>query len=87
MKLYRICTEAKNVAAIERLVGSYVDGFSIWRGTGYWKGTKEKSLMIELWGNEPYLESVARQIALQIKVCNAQEAVLVQVIEAEGEFV
>lgn len=87
MKLYRICTENKNRAAIERLVSSYVDGFTILEGTGYWKGNREQSLIIEIAGGETYLPSVVQQIAEQIKLCNTQEAVLVQTSEVESELI
>jgi hypothetical protein len=88
MKLYRICTEAKNVSGVKRLVGAYFDGFDVKYGIGMWKGVSEDSLTIEIvTDDEAFTRSKIRQIARQIKLCNAQEAVLIQESNIESELI
>jgi hypothetical protein len=87
MKLYRICTENINRDKIELLLKSYVDGFTIIEGTGYWQGQREASLIVEIAGEQSYLHTVVRQVAKGIKLMNKQEAVLVQSFEGESELI
>jgi hypothetical protein len=87
MKLYRICTENINRDKVESIVNSYVDGFTILEGTGYWKGERESSLVIEIAAEQSYMHAVVRHIARDIKAENAQQAVLVQSFEGESELI
>ena len=77
--LYRIFTEDKNQAGIERIVNKYFPGFSIIKSTGFWRLQKENSLIIEVITEEPAAKIDA--IAREIKAENQQEAVLVQIIK------
>ena len=86
MKIYRICTEAKNPRTIAKLAGEMFKGCSIWRGEGYWQGKSEASLMVEVFSELDLLPTV-KAFARYIKKLNAQEAVLIQVIKCQGEFV
>lgn len=78
--LYRICTENVNQNKIEKIVSKLFDGFTIVKGTGFWKRQKENSLIVEIVGDESDLNKV-KSIASEIKVINDQDAVLVQRIE------
>ncbi len=84
--LYRICTEDKNRQGLETVVGMYYDGFTILSGRGYWKGTAENSLVIEIVAEE---EDAPKILALaeNIKIKNGQESVLVQAINCKHTFV
>lgn len=84
MKLFRIWTEDKNREQVEQLVARYFDGFSIVAAVGYWKGTREASLCIEIVTDYP---NGVRALARAIKSFNEQEAVLVQEIDCKGELV
>jgi hypothetical protein len=85
-KLYRICTEQKNVKQVEAIVNNHFQGFSIYFGRGYWQGTREDSMTIEIVGSEmDYLR--VREIATAIKTFNGQEAVLVQTLDIESELI
>ena len=87
MKIYRICTEAKNVEEIERATAVLFEGFSIWQGAGFWRGTREQSLMIEIFSSELNAGALVRSLAQTIRDFNKQECVLVQTIECEGVFI
>ena len=77
--LYRIYTERKRVKAIKEIVSRQYDGFTLTGATGYWKNTREKSLIIEVVTEGNELPTI-RAIAERIKSLNNQEAVLVQEI-------
>ncbi len=83
--MYRICTEDKNRERIESIVTSHgVDGFAMLTGVGYWKGQREGALTLEFIGADG---KTIRSIAEAIKVWNQQEAVLIQHIPVEAEFI
>ena len=91
--LYRICTE--NIPAkrtkVERAVANDFPGFTIIEGAGYWNGTREDSLIIEILtldseGGTKELDKI-RAVARLIKRILKQEAVLIQVIAADTHFV
>jgi len=76
MRLYRIYTENKNREDLEHIVGTVFESFSILEAKGFWKGSAESSLIIEI------LDDANRKLdvefcAIQIRDWNAQEAVLV----------
>ena len=83
--LYRILTENKNEPKVRDLVSKYFDGFTVYHGTGYWKGTPEKSLIIEL-SSVNNSENVYK-CANQIKTFNKQESVLVQELAEVAKFI
>lgn len=88
MKIYRICTEAKNVERIIEFAGNMFEGCSVWQGVGYWKGQREQSLMIEVFTDgDVGTELAVFEFAKNVKVINEQETVLVQEIECKGRFV
>ena len=87
MKLYRICTEAKNVKAVAELVSQRFKEFSLWQGIGYWQGKSEKSLCIEIFDPTESCAGTVEQLALEIRVLNEQDCVLVQEIECKGRSI
>lgn len=88
MKIYRICTEAKQVERISTFAGNMFEGCSIWQGVGYWRGKQEQSLMIEVFTTGDIgMKLAVLEFAKNVKAINEQEAVLVQEIECRGEFV
>lgn len=78
--LYRIFTENKNHAQVERIISKHFDGFTIVKADGYWKLIKEGSLVIEIVTPKTNKNKVTK-LAKEIKEYNTQEAVLVQEIE------
>lgn len=82
--IYRIHTENKqNVDFIASIVARRFEGFNITETVGYWKGVKEKSLVIEIdtFEEDEKLVSISvYNTAKEIKKENQQEAVLVQIL-------
>jgi hypothetical protein len=75
--LYRILTENKQRQRVENIVSREFDAFTLYTGTGHWNGGKERSLIIEIDADAIKGDAV-RNLALEIKALNEQEAVLVQ---------
>ena len=85
MALYRLITENKNRDDIEDILKVFFTGSTIYEATGFWKNTKEQSLIIEIDGNGDYFDIV--HLAKVIKKLNNQDAVMVQQIRAKTEFI
>lgn len=81
--MYRILTEDVNRETIYSILDSYVDGYAVQSGTGSWRGIRENSIAIDLIGID---QTIAEQIALNIKDANKQESVLLLSIETEDTF-
>ena len=89
MKLYRIFTESRPDydAVSQKLAEEYFpDGFTVLSSQGVWHGGRENSLIIEVAGDHGIKEK-ARELAAVIKMRNAQQAVLMQELNVEMEFV
>jgi hypothetical protein len=82
--MYRIYTEDLNREQIEKIVGSSFKSFTMLPAVGYWHGSKENSLVIEV-DTDDKLSVVAA--ASQIKEHNHQEAVLVTEVAENRMFV
>lgn len=82
--MYRIVTENKNVEGIKAaLVGFDLD-FTLFRGTGSWRGKEEESVAVEL---DRISRETAEMVARTIKTMNDQEAVLLQEFPIKTELV
>ena len=82
--MFRILTEEKNVDQLKAtLVGLGLD-FTLFNAQGSWKGMEENSLAIEL-DNIP--RHRAENAARIIKSMNNQEAVLLQEIAVNSQFI
>lgn len=82
MKLYRICTENKNYAAIlDRLDSQFPDGYTIINANGAWQGKREKSLIIEI---VQKADVNIQHLVYWLKKHNEQNAVMVQVIDIDN---
>lgn len=84
--LFRIFTEYTNREGIERAANNYFEGYTIFTGVGYWKGSKEKSLLLEVVDKPSKLEAV-KSLAREIKRINSQEAVLIQSVQNQDLLV
>jgi hypothetical protein len=84
LKLFRIYTEEKNYdTVILPLLTTAFDGFSVYRGEGFWKSVSEKSLLIEVYTAN---KTLIRALAEKIRYANKQESVLITETECEVEF-
>lgn len=76
MVLYRIHTEDKNREAIVDTCADMFQNFSIYTGTGYWKGEEEPGLVIERLAEDTfYNRATMETLAESIKHLNNQEEV------------
>lgn len=82
--MYRILTEDVNREIILTLLDDSFDGYTVTESIGAWKGTREKSLAIDIIGATfADVESVAQGI----RELNNQESVLIVEITAFPTFV
>jgi len=86
MYLYRIQTEDINRDAIERIFSRRFDGFTILAGSGYWRGTKENCLVIEVLADAEACDCIL-STAEWIKEFNEQESVAVTRQQVEIQMV
>ena len=84
MVKYCIYTENVNRDLIESILNENLESFSIQDQIGVWKGTKEKSLKIEVLGT--YQDDHIKYVAGLIKVLNNQQAVLVTCERLENNW-
>lgn len=86
--LYRIYLEDCDVYrdATMMAVGGQFDGFTVTKATGYWKGEREDSIVIEILGT-PEDAATVRALAVTLRELNRQEAVLWTRAAVEGELV
>ena len=75
--MFRIYTEDKGEVGRQRvfrvLTGAGIDGATVYRATGFWRGILEDALVIDLDGIDKY---TAAEIAADIKSELSQDAVL-----------
>lgn len=72
--LFRLYTEHRD--NLPSLVSQHFDGFTLYRGVGYWRGSAEESAMIEILGTSANRETVFR-LAEDIRATNHQQSVYV----------
>jgi hypothetical protein len=82
--MYRILTEAKNIDQVRgTLYGLGLD-YTLYTGTGSWRGQAEASLIIEL---NDITRDLAERAARVIKQINNQEAILLQEIPILSQLI
>lgn len=70
---------------IESIVSKYFDGFTEIETAGFWKGLKEKTLIIEVISEKSDSELV--KIAKELKISLNQESILLETVESNSAFV
>ena len=85
---YTIYTENKNLAKIEAILNdnTIIKGYTIMNTQGYWQGTKEEALKIEILLSKHYNYRI-KTICQKIKIINKQQAVLFTVEKIEAQFI
>jgi hypothetical protein len=81
--LYRIYTEDVHRDTIVRTVAARFQGFTVLTAQGYWDGTAESSVVVEIVGTAADRDNV-HAAARAIKLHNSQQAVLVTESEIQG---
>jgi hypothetical protein len=84
MKLFRICTEATGTLAAQatRIVTAEFAGLTVLRGSGYWEGIREDSIVFEIVADNSERNNVLH-VADAIRKRNGQQAVCVQILDVE----
>lgn len=87
MKLFRIYTENKNMARVVELASDiFAEGFSVFTGQGYWAGSTEPCLILEVAAEEEQ-RPIVLALADSIKVENKQQCVMVTSADVKVTFV
>lgn len=76
MTRFRIYTEDKNTKRLRILSKALFDSYTLFKGSGTWRGIDEKSIVFEMIGSST-LERRVLSFARTIKIVNSQQAVLV----------
>ena len=69
----------------EAIIGKFFDGFTAFEVIGYWKGTKEKTLLIEVITEVEAV--VITRIAKELKQELKQEKILVEILNSTAVFI
>ena len=69
---------------IEEIVSAHFEGFTASEVVGYWRGSKERTLKIEVITSEA--PSKLTKIGKELKVKLEQESVLMEIIESNCAF-
>jgi hypothetical protein len=72
--IYRIYTEDKNEREIIRLTSSLFESFSVQPTTGYYRGKRGKSIVLEIVGVRA---NQIEKLAQQVRRMNGQKSVLI----------
>lgn len=67
------------------IVGKYFDGFTAFEVVGYWKGSQEKTLKVEVITDESHAKLV--KVGKELKEALTQESVLLEVVETNCAFI
>jgi len=82
---YNLFTENKNLSEIESIVNFYFIGYTIIKAIGYYKGIKEKSIIIKILGDKKDIQKI-NLIIKSIKILNRQESILLTIRKLEAQF-
>ena len=84
IRLYRIYTEDKNRAEVQKIASSRFEAFTLLEGNGFWRGVREACLILEFVTDDAKLVG---EVAQLIKTTNEQEAVLVVSSEVDSQLI
>lgn len=77
-------TKELETEKIEGIVSAHFDGFTASEVVGYWKGTKERTLKVEVVTEES--DVLLARIGKELKTKLEQESVLLEIIESNCAF-
>jgi hypothetical protein len=82
--IHRLYTEQKNERAIIRLVGEQFENFTMQPVMGFFDGSPEKSIVVEIVGATPLS---IRKLAARIKKMNGQKSILTIRVRGDVEAI
>lgn len=89
--IFRLYTENKNLDEIIRSTALRFNGFTVFKGIGYWQGQAELSVCLEIVETDHNkvmdTELVVHSLAETIRAANGQDAVLVVSIPATAVLI
>ena len=77
-------TKQLELEKIEAIVSAHFDGFTASEVVGYWKGSKEKTLKVEVITEES--PAILAKIGKELKEKLEQESVLMEIINSNCAF-
>ena len=86
MKLYRVITENKNYQDITKYLIEHKLDATIIQANGLWQGQIEKSIVIEILRTTPGADLEIGHFAYWLKKRNKQDAVLVEMINVDVQY-
>lgn len=78
-------TRALEVEKITATIASHFEGFTAFEVVGYWKGSKERTLKVEVITEKHNSELV--KIGKELKEKLEQESVLLEIVETNAAFI
>ena len=85
--LIRIITQDKHRKWLLQTVAEYFPNFTVYKTLGWWRGGRERSLVIEVDTlDRLWIDVHINELCLKIKGYNKQESVLVQRVDVDSEF-
>jgi hypothetical protein len=93
MKKYYIYVGANNEThelerdTIVSIVSKHFEGFTAYEVIGYWKGTEEKSLKIEIVANTDIEDTSIIRVCKELKTALKQDAVMLEKINSNVAFI
>jgi len=67
------------------IVGKYFEGFTAFEVVGYWRGSQEKTLKVEIITDESHAKLV--RVGRELKDQLEQESVLLEIVETNAAFI
>lgn len=67
------------------IISSYFEGFSAYEIVGFWKGTQEKTLKVEIVTDDDQAKLV--KLCKELKIALKQDAIMLEVIESNVAFI
>ena len=74
---YQVYTEALNLSAIAQIIGEYFKAFTITEADGFWQGTPEKSIRIDVISDAPEALGWLTEAAGRIGTLNGQDEIII----------
>ncbi len=70
---------------IEGIISKYFEGFTAFEVIGYWKGSKERTLKVEIITSEDHAK-LAR-IGRELKTALDQDSIILEVVQSNAAFI
>lgn len=69
------------------IVSKYFEGFTAYEVIGYWKGSKEKTLKVEIVGEDSSSSVIITKMCKELKEALHQEAIMLEKVTSNVAFI